>query len=130
MPNDPTHMMILCADMNGQNERQLRTSIRCGSKLSSVCRAYPLKGADGWTSTDSDEADRLASRPRHILDGPQRSRWVCAAMYGFDFFMNSRSYAARGWAVFFTNPRGSTDNGEKFDRGVQLQWGRKATSTS
>jgi len=49
-----------------------------------------------------------------------------AGMYGFDFFHEFQIYAAHGWAVFFTNPRGSTGYGEKFDRGVQLNWGGKA----
>jgi acylaminoacyl-peptidase len=35
-------------------------------------------------------------------------------------------YAARGWAVFFTNPRGSTGYGRAFQRGVALEWGGKA----
>jgi len=29
---------------------------------------------------------------------------------------------ADGWAVFFTNPRGSTGYGEKFERGIELNW--------
>ncbi len=50
-----------------------------------------------------------------------------AGMYGFDWAQSHefQVYAAHGWAVFFTNPRGSTGYGEKFDRGVQLHWGDK-----
>ena len=29
----------------------------------------------------------------------------------------------KGYAVFFTNPRGSTGYGRKFQRGIELQWG-------
>jgi acylaminoacyl-peptidase len=32
-------------------------------------------------------------------------------------------HAARGWAVFYTNPRGSTGYGERFERGVNGNWG-------
>ena len=49
-----------------------------------------------------------------------------AGMYGFDWFHEFQVYAAHGWAVFFTNPRGSTGYGEKFERGVQMEWGGKA----
>ncbi len=30
-----------------------------------------------------------------------------------------------GWAVFYTNPRGSTGYGEKFERGIKGEWGGK-----
>ena len=31
-----------------------------------------------------------------------------AGMYGYDWFHEFQVYAAKGYAVFFTNPRGST----------------------
>ena len=37
--------------------------------------------------------------------------------------MNSRFTPRSGWAVFFTNPRGSTGYGEKFDRGIEQRMG-------
>jgi dipeptidyl aminopeptidase/acylaminoacyl peptidase len=49
-----------------------------------------------------------------------------AGMYGVDWFQEFQVYAARSWAVFFTNPRGSTGYGEKFQRGVDKEWGGKA----
>ena len=48
-----------------------------------------------------------------------------AGMYGFDWFHEFQVYAAHGWAVFFTNPRGSTGYGEKFERGIQHRVGRQ-----
>jgi len=48
-----------------------------------------------------------------------------AGQYGVDWFHEFQVYAARGWAVFFTNPRGSTGYGRKFQRGIENQWGGK-----
>jgi dipeptidyl aminopeptidase/acylaminoacyl peptidase len=48
-----------------------------------------------------------------------------AGQFGFDWYHEFQVYAAHGWAVFFTNPRGSTGYGEKFERGIELNWGGK-----
>jgi dipeptidyl aminopeptidase/acylaminoacyl peptidase len=49
-----------------------------------------------------------------------------AGMYGVDWYQEFQVYAARGWAVFFSNPRGSTGYGRAFQRGVAHEWGGKA----
>ena len=126
--NDPTHMDDLyIAGLNGQNERQLthlNMDLWKQLQFASVERV-PFKGADGW---DVDgflmkpigwQAGKTYPMVLSIHGGP-------AGMYGFEFLHEFQIYAAQGWAVFFTNPRGSTGYGEKFDRGVQLQWGGKA----
>ena len=126
--NDPTHLDdVYVADVNGDNERQLthlNETLWKQVQLSSVER-IPYKGADG---RDIDgflmrpigwEAGKAYPMVLSIHGGP-------AAMSGLDFFHEFQIYASRGWAVFFTNPRGSTGYGEKFERGVQLQWGGKA----
>lgn len=46
-----------------------------------------------------------------------------AGMYGVDWFHEFQVYAAKGWAVFFCNPRGSTGYGQKFERGIVNNWG-------
>ena len=43
-----------------------------------------------------------------------------------DWFHEFQVYAARGWAVFYANPRGSSGYGEKFQRAVEKEWGGKA----
>jgi dipeptidyl aminopeptidase/acylaminoacyl peptidase len=48
-----------------------------------------------------------------------------AGMYGVDWFHEFQVYAARGYAVLFTNPRGSTGYGQKFERGIVNEWGGK-----
>ncbi len=49
-----------------------------------------------------------------------------SGQYGVDWYHEFQVYAARGWAVFFCNPRGSTGYGRKFQRAVALEWGGKA----
>jgi dipeptidyl aminopeptidase/acylaminoacyl peptidase len=44
-------------------------------------------------------------------------------MFGVDWYHEFQVYAAKGWAVFFCNPRGSTGYGEKFERGEINNWG-------
>ena len=46
-----------------------------------------------------------------------------ANQYGTDWFHEFQVYAAKGWAVFYCNPRGSTGYGEKFERAIVNNWG-------
>ena len=48
-----------------------------------------------------------------------------AGQYGVDWYHEFQVYAARGYAVVFTNPRGSTGYGQKFERGIVGEWGGK-----
>jgi dipeptidyl aminopeptidase/acylaminoacyl peptidase len=43
--------------------------------------------------------------------------------YGFGFSAEFQAYAARGYAVLFINPRGSTGYGQKFSDGTFREWG-------
>jgi dipeptidyl aminopeptidase/acylaminoacyl peptidase len=44
-------------------------------------------------------------------------------MYGYGFNATFQAYAARGYAVLFINPRGSTGYGQKFSDGTLREWG-------
>lgn len=44
-------------------------------------------------------------------------------MYGHGFNAAFQAYAARGYAVLFINPRGSTGYGQKFSDGTLREWG-------
>ncbi len=46
-----------------------------------------------------------------------------AGQYGVDWYHEFQVYAAKGWAVFFCNPRGSTGYGQEFERGIVNNWG-------
>jgi dipeptidyl aminopeptidase/acylaminoacyl peptidase len=125
--NDPTHPDDLyVADMNGRNQRQLtQLNAALTKQLNLVpVERVPFKGADGW---DVDgffmkpvgwEPGRTYPMILTIHGGP-------AGQLGFDWYHEFQVYAAHGWAVFFTNPRGSTGYGEKFERGIELNWGGK-----
>jgi acylaminoacyl-peptidase len=84
----------------------------------------PFKGADGW------EVDGFFMKPAGWEAGKKYPVILTihggpAGQYGFDWYHEFQVYASRGWAVFFTNPRGSTGYGEKFERGIELNWGAK-----
>jgi dipeptidyl aminopeptidase/acylaminoacyl peptidase len=44
-------------------------------------------------------------------------------MYGYSFNPTFQVYAARGYAVFYLNPRGSSGYGQKFSDGTLREWG-------
>jgi dipeptidyl aminopeptidase/acylaminoacyl peptidase len=125
--NDPTHLDDLyVADLDGRGEKpltHLNAALWKQLRLSPVERV-PFKGADGW---DVDgffmkpigwEAGKKYPMILTIHGGP-------AGQFGFDWYHEFQVYASHGWAVFFTNPRGSTGYGEKFERGIELNWGGK-----
>jgi len=88
------------------------------------------KGADGW-AIDGFFVKPAGWQPGKkypmVLSIHGRSREHVRRPSGFT---NFKVYAARGWAVFFTNPRGSAGYGEKFQRGVDKQWAVRRTTTS
>ena len=123
--NDPTHLDDLyVADLSGRNEKQLTHLNAALWKQVNVVpvERVPFRGADGW------EVDGFLMKPVGWEPGRKYPMVLTihggpAGMYGFDFFHEFQVYASRGWAVFFTNPRGSTGYGEKFERGIEMNWG-------
>jgi dipeptidyl aminopeptidase/acylaminoacyl peptidase len=69
----------------------------------------------------------LAGR-EEVSAGAQHSRWASRAIR-VDWYHEFQVYAAKGYAVLFTNPRGSTGYGQKFERGIVNEWGGKDIST-
>jgi dipeptidyl aminopeptidase/acylaminoacyl peptidase len=57
----------------------------------------------------------------YIHGGPE-------GMFGNAWLMRAQTFAARGWAVFYTNPRGSTGYGTNFMSAVVKEWGGKVFS--
>ncbi len=126
--NDFTHQDDLhAADASGRNERQLthlNTELWNQLDLPGVER-MTYKAADGW------DLDGFLVKPVGWREGKKYPMILTihggpASMYGVDWYHEFPVYAARGWAVFFVNPRGSTGYGEKFQRGVENEWGGKA----
>ena len=85
---------------------------------------FTFTGADGWElqgwTLRPAGADREQSLPAilEIHGGP-------AAMYGSSFFLEFQVLAARGYAVVYVNPRGSTGYGRVFSGAVINDWGGK-----
>jgi dipeptidyl aminopeptidase/acylaminoacyl peptidase len=125
--NDPTHLDDLyVSDLDGRNPRQLtHLNAALWKQLTLVpVERVPYKGADGW------DVDGFFMKPVGWVAGRQYPMILSihggpAGQYGFDWYHEFQVYAARGWAVFFANPRGSTGYGEKFERGIELNWGGK-----
>jgi dipeptidyl aminopeptidase/acylaminoacyl peptidase len=125
--NDPTHLDDLyVADLSSHGEKQLthlNAALWKQVELSPVERV-PFKGADGW------DVDGFFMKPVGWVAGKTYPMILTihggpAGQFGFDWYHEFQVYAAHGWAVFFTNPRGSTGYGEKFERGIELNWGGK-----
>ncbi|HXN25456.1 MAG TPA: S9 family peptidase [Candidatus Dormibacteraeota bacterium] len=125
LANDFQHLDdVYIANLDGTNERQLthlNSDLWSRLELQPVER-LPYKSTDGWP-IDGFFVKPLGWQPGKkypmvlvIHGGP-------AGMFGMDWFHEFQVYAAKGWAVFFCNPRGSTGYGEKFERGIVNNWG-------
>lgn len=84
---------------------------------------FRYKGADGWDMQGwiirpAARSDRPPPAILEIHGGPQ-------AMYGWSFFFEFQLLAAHGFAVIYTNPRGSTGYGRAFSNAVRNDWGGK-----
>jgi dipeptidyl aminopeptidase/acylaminoacyl peptidase len=125
--NDFAHLDdLFVRDAHGVEHQltHLNTSLWEQRSLASVER-IPYTAADGWP------VDGFLVKPIGWEPGKKYPLIVSihggpAGMYGVDWYHEFQVYAARGWAVFFSNPRGSTGYGRKFQRGVVMEWGGKA----
>ena len=84
---------------------------------------FHYNGADGWDIQawiirPSGASDHPPPAILEIHGGPE-------AMYGSSFFFEFQLLAAHGFAVIYTNPRGSTGYGRAFSNAVRNDWGGK-----
>jgi len=123
--NDFKHLNdLFIADASGRGERQLtRVNDALWKQIEfQDVERITYKGADDW------DVDGFFVKPLGWRAGQKYPMILSvhggpAGMYGVDWFHEFQVYAARGWAVFYTNPRGSTGYGEKFERGIKGEWG-------
>ncbi|HLK22077.1 MAG TPA: S9 family peptidase [Bryobacteraceae bacterium] len=125
LANDFQHLDDLYVSrLDGSNERQLthlNEKLWQEVDLAKVER-LPYKSTDGWAIDGflvkpvGFEAGKKYPMILSIHGGP-------AGQYGVDWYHEFQVYAARGYAVFFCNPRGSTGYGQKFERGILNNWG-------
>jgi dipeptidyl aminopeptidase/acylaminoacyl peptidase len=125
--NDFNHLDDLySADPDGTNERKLtnlNTTLWKQLKLANVER-FTYKSADNW------DIDGFLVKPIGWQNGKKYPMILSvhggpAGQYGVDWYHEFQVYAAKGYAVLFTNPRGSTGYGQKFERGIVGEWGGK-----
>jgi dipeptidyl aminopeptidase/acylaminoacyl peptidase len=117
---------LYVADVNGHNERKLTNfndALWKQLELADVER-FTYKSADDWT------IDGFLVKPIGWQSGKKYPLILSihggpAGMYGVDWFHEFQGYAAKGYAVLYTNPRGSTGYGQKFERGIAGEWGGK-----
>jgi dipeptidyl aminopeptidase/acylaminoacyl peptidase len=127
LSNDFKHLDDLyAADLNGRNERKLTNlneTLWKQLQLAEVER-FTYKSADDWN------IDGFLVKPIGWQEGKKYPLILSihggpAGQYGADWYQEFQVYAAKGYAVLFTNPRGSTGYGQKFERGIAGEWGGK-----
>jgi dipeptidyl aminopeptidase/acylaminoacyl peptidase len=125
LANDFRHLDdVYISNLDGSGERQLthvNSDLWAQLELQPVERlAY--KSSDGWAVEGffvkplGWQTGKKYPMVLVIHGGPE-------GMFGVDWYHEFQVYAAKGWAVFFCNPRGSTGYGEKFERGEINNWG-------
>src|ERR1035441_7881294 len=125
LANDFEHLDDLyVAGLDGAGERQLtHVNAKLWPELDlAKVERLPYDSTDHW-AIDGFLVKPLGFDPNKkypmilsIHGGP-------AGQYGVDWYHEFQVYAARGYAVFFCNPRGSTGYGQKFERGIVNNWG-------
>src|SRR5712692_10456873 len=127
LANDFKHLDVLyVADLNGKNERKLTNlneTLWKQIQFADVER-FTYKSADDW------DIDGFFVKPIGWHEGKRYPLILSihggpAGQYGVDWYHEFQVYAAKGYAVLFTNPRGSTGYGQKFERGIVGEWGGK-----
>jgi dipeptidyl aminopeptidase/acylaminoacyl peptidase len=120
-PLSPAEVFVCAAD--GSGERQLTDCNREWKREVTLSRperfrferaGFPI---DAWLMKPSGfEAGRRYPLLLNVHGGPH-------AQYGFPFFDEFQVQAGAGYAVLYTNPRGSQGYGEAFTRAVVGDWG-------
>ncbi|HEY7855903.1 MAG TPA: S9 family peptidase [Terriglobales bacterium] len=81
-----------------------------------------------WTSSDGWPVEGVLVKPVGYVAGHRYPMLLevhggPTGAFSENFNLDAQFWAGKGWAVLYTNPRGSTNYGEKFQRGNLLDWG-------
>jgi dipeptidyl aminopeptidase/acylaminoacyl peptidase len=126
LANDFQHLEdVYVANLDGTGERQvthLNDALWSQLALQPVERML-YKSTDGWP------VEGFFVKPLGWKHGAKFPMIVVIhggpeGMFGVDWYHEFQVYAAKGYAVFFCNPRGSTGYGEKFEQGEINNWGK------
>lgn len=127
LANDFKHLdNLYIAELNGRNERRLTNVNEALWKQIQFAEVerFTYKSADDW------DIDGFFVKPIGWRAGKKYPLVLSvhggpSGQYGVDWYHEFQVYAAKGYAVLFTNPRGSTGYGQKFERGIFNEWGGK-----
>jgi dipeptidyl aminopeptidase/acylaminoacyl peptidase len=122
---DPAHPGEVWVGLPGRNETVLRLSghndgvgsFQLAEAESMVFKSLDGTSVQGWIMKPLGwREDRKYPMILSIHGGPH-------GMFGYAFNPTFQVYAARGYAVLYLNPRGSTGYGQKFSDGTLNEWG-------
>lgn len=119
-PTDPSQVISL--DHTGQTprwapNRELLSQMPLAVPERFEFHAHGGPTCEGWIMMPpASDSDRPVPVVLEIHGGPM-------ALYGWAFFLEFQWLTALGYAVVFTNPRGSQGYGEAFCRAIQRRWG-------
>ena len=127
---DPTHPAdVYTARLDGSDERRLS---RLNNDLLSEVGLRPAERVS-FASTDGTEVEGWVIMPASAgaggAGGAGRVPLILSIHggphgdYGYDFSFQFQLWAAQGYGVLYTNPRGSTGYGEQFLWGTWGGWG-------
>jgi len=125
LANDFEHLDdLFVSRLDGIEERQLThvNSKLWGELELAKVERLPFKSTDGL-AIDGFLVKPLGWQPDKKYPMILSVHGGPAGQYGVDWFHEFQGYAAKGYAVFFCNPRGSTGYGQKFERGITNNWG-------
>jgi dipeptidyl aminopeptidase/acylaminoacyl peptidase len=102
--------------LSGHNESLLR-SLRLSSVEEITYSSFDGTQIQGWVMKPANcTPDRKCPLILSVHGGPH-------GMSGWSFNPTFQAYAARGYAVLYLNPRGSSGYGQKFSDGTLNEWG-------
>jgi dipeptidyl aminopeptidase/acylaminoacyl peptidase len=122
---DPLHPAEVWLGLPGRNETILRLSghndsagsFQIAETESMVFRSLDGTSVQGWLMKPLGwREDRKYPMILSIHGGPH-------GMFGYAFNPAFQIYAARGYAVLYLNPRGSSGYGQRFSDGTLNEWG-------
>lgn len=115
---------LFASDANGQDETQISHA------NDEVLASLVLENAIDITATAPDgwEIQAWLLPPANREEGKKYPAIVQIhggphAMYAYDFFHEMQAMSAKGYAVIFSNPRGSAGYGEHFNACTRANWG-------
>lgn len=122
-PRIPGDIYVQHADHAGEPRRltELNAALFAEVALAQP-QEFTFTGADGW-SLQGWVLRPADSEPQQVLPAVLQVHGGPAAMYGYSFFFEFQVLASQGYAVIYSNPRGSTGYGRIFSGAVVGDWG-------